>query len=446
MADLDEVLAAGGTTLTQLLQQAENENCIHQPEERPEDAEIPENEGDSNITAMLDQYTDRNGQPNGNIKKNKNNLYIILRRDRRWRNRIWLNTFTNTLKMDDRDYRDSDDTRISLWVSRAYGIEFSENYVSHVVQLIGEERSRNPLLEWLDTMHWDGVQRIESWITEATDCEDNELNRKMGEKWLIQAIARAYKPGSKADCVLILAGAQGAGKSTLFRELASENFFADTPLDIGSPNSYSQIQRAWIYEVAELDSVRRSANSATKAFLSAQEDTYRPAYGRHAVTVKRHVVFAGTTNESQFINDMTGSRRYWPIRCNEVDLEYVRENRDQLWAEAIVAFNAGDTWWLDRDMDQTRHDASHIFRQDDPWTAPIAAYLTTQAGYVTSQMIMEDGLKIERARMSRRDEMRVSDILTELGYEKRRMRLGGSRKYVWTKLEMFEMKAKGKEA
>lgn len=442
MADLDEVLSSGGTTLTQLLQQAENDNCIHQPEQDPEDQPIPENQGDTNIVALLDQYMDRNGQPSGNLKKNKNNLYIILRRDRRWRDRIWLNTFTNTLKMDDRDYKDSDDTRISLWVSRAYGLEFSETYVSHVVQLIGEEKSRNPLLEWLDTMQWDGIPRIDRWITEATDCEDNELNRKMGEKWMIQAIARAYKPGCKADCVLILAGAQGAGKSTLFRTLATDEYFADTPLDIGSANSYSQIARAWIYEVAELDSVRRSANSATKAFLSAQEDTYRAAYGRHAKTVKRHVVFAGTTNESLFINDMTGSRRYWPIRCNEVNLEYVDKNRDQLWAEAIVAFNAGDTWWLDRDTDQARHDASHIFRQDDPWTAPIQSYLKTQVGYVTSQGIMEDGLKIERGRMNRRDEMRVSDILTELGYEKRRMRVGGSRKYVWTKLEMFEFKEK----
>ena len=442
MADLDEVLSAGGTTLETLMQRAENEHCINQPEQAPEEQEIPENQGDTNIIALLDQYIGRDGQPSGNVKKNKNNLYINLRRDRRWRNRIWLNTFTNTLKMDDRDYKDSDDTRISLWVSRAYGLEFSENYVSHVVQLIGEERARNPLLEWLDTMEWDGIPRIHNWITEATDCENDDLNRKMGEKWLIQAIARAYSPGCKADCVLILAGAQGAGKSTLFRELATDRFFADTPLDIGSANSYSQIQRAWIYEVAELDSVRRSANSATKAFLSAQEDTYRPAYGRHAVTVKRHVVFAGTTNESQFINDMTGSRRYWPIRCNEVDLEYVKEHRDQLWAEAIVAFHAGDTWWLDRDMDKKRHNESHIFRQDDPWMGPIDSFLRTQVGAVTTQMIMEEGLKIERGRMNRRDEMRVSDILVELGYEKKRMRVNGTRKYVWTKLEMFEFKNK----
>ena len=360
MADLDEVLAAGQRRLADLLHAAENEHCVNQPNQLPEEVTLPENETDGRITDLMDQFTDRNGQPTGRFRKNKNNLYIILRRDRRWRGRVWLNSFTNTLKIDDRDYRDTDDTRIALWVSRAYGLEYSEAAVSATTQLIGEENKRNPLIEWLDSIHWDGTPRLASWIIEATDCPDTELNRKMAEKWLIQAIARAYQPGCKADCVLILAGDQGAGKSTLFRTLATDEYFADTPLDIGSANSYSQIARAWIYEVAELDSVRRSANSATKAFLSAQEDNFRPAYGRHAITIKRHVVFAGTTNEAQFINDMTGSRRYWPIKVNEVNLHWVRENRDQLWAEAIVAYRAGETWYLDKEMDVNRHDSSKI--------------------------------------------------------------------------------------
>ena len=442
MADLDEVLAAGQRRLADLLHAAENEHCVNQPNQLPEQVTLPENETDGRITDLMEQFTDRNGQPTGRFRKNKNNLYIILRRDRRWRGRVWLNSFTNTLKIDDRDYRDTDDTRIALWVSRAYGLEYSEAAISATTQLIGEENKRNPLIEWLDSIHWDGTPRLASWIIEATDCPDTELNRKMAEKWLIQAIARAYQPGCKADCVLILAGDQGAGKSTLFRTLATDEYFADTPLDIGSANSYSQIARAWIYEVAELDSVRRSANSATKAFLSAQEDNFRPAYGRHAITIKRHVVFAGTTNEAQFINDMTGSRRYWPIKVNEVNLHWVRENKDQLWAEAIVAYRAGETWYLDKEMDIKRHDFSKIYRQDDPWVEPITSYLMVHRGHVTMTMVMEEGLKIERARMNRRDEMRISEILRELHYEKKRTTVDGKRKYVWTKSEILKIQSK----
>jgi putative DNA primase/helicase len=442
MADLDEVLAAGQRRLADLLNIAESDNCINQPNRPQQEETIPENVGDARVLTLLDQYLDRDGNPNGKPRKNKNNLYIILRRDRRWRGRVWLNEFTNVLKIDDRDYRDTDDTRIALWVSRAYGLEYGNEAISATVQLIGEENKRNPLTEWLDSTEWDGVPRLASWIVEATDCLDTKLNRKMAEKWLIQAIARAYSPGCKADCVLILAGEQGAGKSTLFRTLATDEYFADTPLDIGSANSYSQIARAWIYEVAELDSVRRSANSATKAFLSAQEDNFRPAYGRHAITLKRHVVFAGTTNESQFINDMTGSRRYWPIKVSQINLHWVRENRDQLWAEAIVAFKNGETWYLDKETDKDRHDSSMIYRQDDPWVEPIADYLMIQRGPVTMNLIMEEGLKIDRGRMSRRDELRIAEILRDLGYEKKRMSVGGKRKYLWAKNEILTLSSK----
>ena len=197
MADLDEVLAAGQRRLADLLSIAETEHCINQPkrEPEPEQTPVPENESDTRIIDLLDQYMDRNGQPSGRFRKNKNNLYIILRRDRRWRGRVWLNSFTNTLKIDDRDYRDTDDTRIALWVSRAYGLEYSSAAVSETVSLIGEENKRNPLLEWLDSIQWDGTPRLASWIIEATDCDDTDLNRTMAEKWLRQAVARAYQPG-----------------------------------------------------------------------------------------------------------------------------------------------------------------------------------------------------------------------------------------------------------
>ena len=196
MADLDEVLAAGQRRLSDLLSIAENENCINQPNQEPIEVPLPENETDTRIIDLLDQYSDRNGEPSGRFRKNKNTLYIILRRDRRWRGRIWLNSFTNTLQIDDRDYRDTDDTRIALWVSRAYSLEYSDAAVSATVQLIGEENKRNPLIEWLDSMQWDGTPRLASWIIEATDCEDNDLNRTMAEKWLIQAM-----PGHTSQAV-----------------------------------------------------------------------------------------------------------------------------------------------------------------------------------------------------------------------------------------------------
>lgn len=478
MADLDGTLCTGNKNLLKLLTDAEQNHCIQdarpkkkldspkekqpksktrtrpkvrpeaasRPEPEPDDGEkLDENDVDNRVMAFLDLKVDKQGNPTSEPKRTKNNLYIILKRDRRLRGRIWLNTFTNVLKLDKRDYKDTDDTRIVLLISRAYDIQFAEATISMMTRLIGEENGRNPLTDSLDKLEWDGEDRIENWIVKATGCDDIKINKQMGEKWLIQAIARAYQPGCKADCILILTGRQGAGKSTMFRALATEDYFADTPLDIGSANSYTQIARAWIYEVAELDSVRRSQNSATKAFFSAQEDNYRPAYGRNAVTVKRHVVFAGTTNDKQFINDDTGSRRYWPVNVEDIDLDWVKESRDQLWAEAIVKYRSGVKWYLDNEMEDSRQEESKVYRQDDPWVDPIAIWLRVNPPEVTTHMVMEDCLKIDRGKLTRRDEMRVATVLTKLGLSKVRRSEGGKRRYVWVKPEVLSMKHK-KEA
>ena len=466
MADLDGTLCTGNTNLLKLLIDAEQNHCIqdaryknrfNDPEAKKpktkqqtkagddsDDEKIDQNVPDNRVMAFLDLKVDKQGNPTSQPKRTKNNLYIILKKDRRLRGRIWLNMFTNVLKLDNRDYKDTDDTRIVLLISRAYDLQFSEATISMMTRLV-EENGRNPLTDSLDKLDWDGEDRIENWIVKATGCDDIEINRQMGEKWLIQAIARAYSPGCKADCILILTGRQGAGKSTMFRALATDEYFADTPLDIGSANSYTQIARAWIYEVAELDSVRRSQNSATKAFFSAQEDNYRPAYGRNAVTVKRHVVFAGTTNDKQFINDDTGSRRYWPVNVDKIDIEWVKESRDQLWAEAIVKYRDGVKWYLDNEMEDTRHEESKVYRQDDPWVDPISIWLRINPAEVTTHNVMEDCLKIDRAKMTRRDEMRVATILAKLGLGKVRRSSGGKRRYVWVKPEVLNIKNK-KEA
>ena len=231
--------------------------------------------------------------------------------------------------------------------------------------------------------------------------------------------------------MLILVGPQGARKSTTFRILASPEYFCDTPMDIGSTNAYMQIHRAWIYEVAELDSIRRARNSSTKAFLSAQEDTFRPPYGHNAVTWKRHTVFCGTTNKAEFITDETGSRRYWPIQVGTIDPKWTEQNRAQLWAEAVVAYKNGERWYLEDETQAELNEQSAEFRQFDPWQEVIERYVRANGANSSTVDLMENALKLDRHQMSRASEMRVGDIMRQLGYERVRRRVYGDRKYVW---------------
>ena len=215
------------------------------------------------------------------------------------------------------------------------------------------------------------------------------------------------------------------------RALSGEEFFTDTPLDIGSVNAYTQIRRTWIYEVAELDSIRRSHHSATKAFITAQEDTYRPPYGRHSITVKRHVVFCGTTNSQTFLNDPTGSRRFWPVSVGLIDLTWIRESRDQLWAEAVKALHAGEKWWLEDEMADALREASSEYTSEDPWFEMVEMWIRGEMSPTTTKEILDKALKLDPNQMTRLAEMRVGEIMGRLQYVRQRRSVAGTRAYFW---------------
>jgi predicted P-loop ATPase len=264
--------------------------------------------------------------------------------------------------------------------------------------------------------------------------EDSELTQTISRCWLIQAVARALKPGTKGDVCLILVGPQGAKKSSLLREVAGEAYFADTPLDIGSRNAYIQLQRAWIYEVAELDSIRRSHNSSTKAFLSATEDTFVPPYGRHAVSIKRHVCFCGSTNEDTFLRDKTGSRRFWPVKVGNIDLTWAKQNREQLWAEAVHLYKSGAQWWLGRNNEDDLAEESTQYEESDPWLSIIAEFLMGRGGSALDAAdIMREALKLDSQHMSRTNSGRLHEVMAKLGWVRERRTYGGARGYYWVK-------------
>tara|TARA_R100000315_G_C5228992_1_gene139929 strand:+ start:567 stop:1907 length:1341 start_codon:yes stop_codon:yes gene_type:complete len=407
----------------------------------------------SDLLAMAEKHTEKNGNEGADgkvinhlemqinkdgtqkIKPTVPNLITIMERDKRWKKKIWLNEFSNVIYMKQSALKDTDYTRIKRWMYGHYNVHFTTDSIVEATNYIAEVNGHNPLTSWLNESVWDGVPRMDEWLVRACGSEDNKLNREIGRRWLIQCVARAMEPGCKADCVLILVGPQGARKSTTFRILGSPEYFCDTPMDIGSSNAYMQIHRAWIYEVAELDSIRRARNSSTKAFLSAQEDTFRLPYARQTVTLKRHTVFCGTTNKAEFITDETGSRRYWPIQVGKMDTNWTEHNRAQLWAEAVVAYKNGEKWYLENETQEELDTQSSDFRQFDPWHEIIERYIRSNGVNCSTTDLMENALKLDKYQMSRASEMRVGDIMRQLGYDRVRRRVFGDRKYVWVKAE-----------
>lgn len=387
------------------------------------------------VLELLDQNTHR-GNPTGVPKATQSNLIYILESDTRWKGRLWKNTFSGDVMCDgDSRWSDVDDTKLLVWLDRVYGAVWPTQTVRQAVEMHAEACARNPLQEWLTGLQWDGVNRVDNWLVHGFGSEDNEFNRLLGRKWIIQAVARAIKPGCQADATLVLVGRQGAGKSTGLRALAGNEYFSDTPLDF-SKDSFQQIRKAWIYEIAELDAFRGRAHSQIKGFLTASSDLYREPYKVRAEMVLRHVVFAGTTNEESFLTDSTGSRRFFPVRTNYVSRKWIVENRVNLWAEAYFYFMQGEKWYLNAAEEEALADLQQPFQVNDAWEEVIAQWLqSSMADAFTIERVMGEALQLHPYQMDKKKQMRIAETLRRLGYLQKRDYEGGKRRRVWVRPE-----------
>jgi predicted P-loop ATPase len=260
------------------------------------------------------------------------------------------------------------------------------------------------------------------------------------------------RPGAKVDHMLILEGPQGARKSTALKVLAGEAWFTDELAEIGSKDAAQQMRGVWVIEIAELDAIGRAEVSRIKAFLTRTVDRYRPPYGRYVIDVPRQCVFAGSVNPDTYLRDETGNRRFWPIRCGTIDLDALRRDRDQLWAEAIARYRQGAIWWLDDPaLIQAAGEAQQERLQPDAWGPLIERWLTHErrrtnygtAGFddwrdeeveratpltdITVGEVLQHAIGIEPARWDRQDQMRVTAYLQANGWTRRQKRLGPGR-------------------
>lgn len=190
--------------------------------------------------------------------------------------------------------------------------------------------------DYLDALVWDEKPRLDRWLIDYAGAEDTAYVRAVARAVLVAAVRRARLPGCKIDAMLILEGPQGIGKSVALRTLAvNEDWFTDN-VPAGSREVIEATAGKWIVELSEISGMGKGDVAALKAFLSAREDVGRPAYQREAVKVPRHFVIVGTTSATEYLQDSTGNRRFWPVRVERFDLERLRADRDQLWAEAAV--------------------------------------------------------------------------------------------------------------
>ncbi len=250
---------------------------------------------------------------------------------------------------------DSDDLALGDWLSTTYHLKSaSRAALSEAMDTVADSRRYHPVRDWLGGLKHDGKPRLEKWLIHVLGIDPSdtkELPPKLkryfelvGRYMLLGLVARVMKPGCKFDYSPVLEGPGGIGKSTFVKALVGEEFFSDTHFDIGQgKDGMEQFAGVWAYELSELTALRRADSEQVKQFFSSQKDRFRGAYGRYVQDHPRQLVIFCSTNKKQYLYDTTGNRRFWPFWIkNAINLEWLRKWREQLFAEAMALFLAGE--------------------------------------------------------------------------------------------------------
>lgn len=299
----------------------------------------------------------------GKVKDTLDNLVLAIRHD------IGLQSIAFNLHRDGIDtgeglpwkqikpgWNDSDFASLKVYLNKGYGV-YAPTKTKDALLAVASERAYHPVKEYLDALpEWDGVKRIDTLLTDYLGAEDSAYTRAVIRKTLAAAVARIYQPGTKFDSVLILNGPQGIGKSTLFARLAG-TWFSDslTLTDMRDKSGPEKLQGYWILELGELAGMKKTDVETVKSFLSRVDDKYRASYGLNVESHPRQCVIVGSTNtESGFLRDITGNRRFWPVRVNGESVkkpwQISGEDVLQIWAEAKAVYESGERLYLEGDV------------------------------------------------------------------------------------------------
>lgn len=352
-------------------------------------------------------------------KKNLTNLMVHLRNLPGLGKTIRLNEMTGQVEWHQQPITDTDYVDIQMIVEQAQ-FQPSKNDIPIAVARLAQDNKYHPVRDYLDSLKWDNVPRLDRFLHILFGTPDTEYERVIGSKFLIGAVARVYEPGCKMDNMLVLEGPQNLGKSSALAALFGRQYFTEMVNELRDHKRFmEQIAGKWVVEFAELSAIRRADVELVKAVISMQIDRARLSYGRNPVELPRQCVLAASVNpknDSGYLTDSTGNRRFWPVRCTKIDMAKLVRKRDQLWAEAVVRYRSGEQWWLEADQTSIAADEQADRMAVDPWADFLEDKLTRGFRY-TSVQILTEMMKVPIDRIDGFMKTRLADVMTSLGWK-----------------------------
>ena len=332
-----------------------------------------------------------------------------------------------------RTFTDEDYSKIRLKLESLGLSSVTKELVKDAVRLVAQDNSFDSAIEWLTNQvpAWDGVNRIETFTIKYFGTEDTPYSRALGLYMWTSLAGRVLQPGIKADMVPILVGEQGTGKSTGIQAIApAPEFFTELSLTDRDADQSRKMRGHLVGEIAELRGINSREVEAIKAFITRTHEEWVPKYREFTTTYARRIFFIGTTNESNFLSDDTGNRRWLPINVGTVSVEEIKKNCLQLWAEARNKFLESGIEF--RAVEKLSKDEHSKYMIVDPWANSIQEWLSlNRIKEITTHSILKECLEFSDRNIDRKAEMRAGKALRYLGFEKKQKRINGQTKNIY---------------
>lgn len=348
--------------------------------------------------------------------------------------------FATPGRQDWRPFRDADYARLRITLERGNFKPIGRELIRDVVLLVADESPFDSAIMWLDGLKWDGVPRVENFMRDYFGAADSAYNKAVSNYLWTALAGRVMVPGIKADMVPILVGKQGVTKSSSVSSLVpSHEFFTEISFNEPDDNLARKMRGRLVAEIGELRGLHTRELESIKAFITRQYENWVPKYREFAVQFPRRLIFIGTTNKDEFLADETGNRRWLPVLTPAANVDAVRRDRDQLWAEGRELFGIFGVMYQDAEsLAEPAHKAHTI---TDPWAEDVARWLDEPDAltgekprnreFLRTSDILREALRIESRAISRKEEMRAADALRNCGFLHVKKRINGVPLWIW---------------
>jgi predicted P-loop ATPase len=398
--------------------------------EFPTAISLETNEAPDPITPDIQQIWDTCGlaQNKSGVIYNVDNIVRLLSHWPKFRDMVSYDEFYGRyFKANKSEWGDIDDINLSVLLQHEYGLpRLRTATVSEAIQCRGHQCRRNEPRDWMSHLRWDGKERIAKFFPDYFGTPQTLYHHAVGFNFWVGMVARVYKPGCQLDNMVILEGKQGIYKSKALEAIGGK-WYMEASEELTSKDFFVALAGKLIIEIADLDSFSRADTTRIKKVITCRTDRYRAPYGRSSQDHPRQSVFVGTTNEQHYLRDNTGARRFWPMTCGSIDIDRIRSDRDQLFAEAVTQYIAGDPWYLM--PSEATWEQQEDRREYDEWENVIQEYMVGKNEI--SLMDLASSMGFSKSDINKQDQRRIGAILRHFGWERKNVRRGFTMLKLW---------------